>query len=1217
MSFSAEHGKTGDELGELLAGMFDSKPNAVLQRSVDGMTLAEMQQHVLRLASTLRVAQVGHVALCLHPGFGLVVSLVAVLWCGRAFVPLDPSYPLSRLQFILDDSEAQVLVSQREIMEVLHSLDIMSKIFILLIDSSGALVCGHVSGDTSWRTKPSASAYIIYTSGSTGVPKGVMVSRQNFANVLRSFKDMMEVKLLNEGRQPRPKQIWWIAHTTICFDIALLELFLPLVMNIFSDGLRHLVLELLDRSTTQNGDCFKQHLERVSADQTLTILQGTPSTFNVLRSAGWTPRANHLLLCGGEPFPLWLADFSSTSEIYNVYGPTETTIWSLVHHVRRAYTAYTSELRNLGVPIGQAIRHTTVQVDASVGGTDESESTELSPHATGSRGELVIGGLGVSLGYWKRPELTRTRFFEADGVRHFRTGDLVLEVREDGTDTIECTKQPGKLFCLGRLDQQVKLNGFRIELGEIETLLQSMKGIQQAAVQVRCNNSSIKVLVAYIVWKTATQIQTTHEMLVFLRKHLPDYMLPQRFVNLESLPMTLNGKIDRGQLPDPWEATKLSSGVGEANESNDDQVSSEEIQVERLRHIVLEVIQEVIAGRSHTSSGDVDVSTDASMQGMEGEHWRHLGLNSTMATSFSARLQERLQTTWTTFSRTPVRPSIMFECRTMSELVSHLVHLGNPHDPQGGQEGSRTENPLDRESTARTRSAPEGSSGARLAAPVGEAQVKWVRHVVSLGTLCMTAQAMEHWNLRRWPGPFDWIFSGPEMVTHCLAEGRRGAPGGSRSFATFLDASKYLAKPCNKAGHEVYSAMLQRDVIFNHHNPMLEKDYEFFVANVKSLQALMWSPHSLPEPNGRSPRCSSMVLFLLFNLERRVPLRHSAIQELFQELTSQCSWNFQLLVVQVHTKAAESPQSRLLEDRSSRNCSNLTQQLLVYELLCQGAHDGWRFSDEKDMQALGEIVLNGRDFRLMPAPGEKLAKCNTLSCPFSNTWLSTHCCHSCAKTSGSRHGDRCDGIKHHGHDDTQRPGEMKSVSTRSGTVSRAVRFQEALSKARELQRTAKCLQIQSSAVRKLRSVLPKQQTHLEHSSSQDCCHMESVTDEWQFLGYPLYADEGCRIWSPGASDLRAAFQTLLDWPRSKAPAFLLVEGASGQAALDQAASTTATARSTSRRAGRLLGFKANTDLFVANSSQWSDKLPRTTEEFVLFGHINRDEMQQDPIADET
>eukprot|EP00913_Durusdinium_trenchii_P012028 g11300.t1 len=315
-------------------------------------------------------------------------------------------------------------------------------------------------------------------------------------------------------------------------------------------------------------------------------------------------------------------------------------------------------------------------------------------------------------------------------------------------------------------------------------------------------------------------------MLVFLRKHLPDYMLPQRFVNLESLPMTLNGKIDRGQLPDPWEATKLSSGVGEANESNDDQV-------ERLRHIVLEVIQEVIAGRSHTSSGDVDVSTDASMQGMEGEHWRHLGLNSTMATSFSARLQERLQTTWTTFSRTPVRPSIMFECRTMSELVSHLVHLGNPHDPQGGQEGSRTENPLDRESTARTRSAPEGSSGARLAAPVGEAQVKWVRHVVSLGTLCMTAQAMEHWNLRRWPGPFDWIFSGPEMVTHCLAEGRRGAPGGSRSFATFLDASKYLAKPCNKAGHEVYSAMLQRDVIFNHHNPMLEKDYEFFVANVR------------------------------------------------------------------------------------------------------------------------------------------------------------------------------------------------------------------------------------------------------------------------------------------------------------------------------------------------------------------------------------------------
>lgn len=383
-----------------------------------------------------------------------------------------------------------------------------------------------------------------------------------------SFKQLLEERRSEESFQRQ--RIRWIAHTTICFDIALLELFLPLILE-FST----VTLEILDRSISQSGDRFKQHLdhldhlEHFDSDDTAsvtTVLQATPSSFQILRSAGWRPHENHLLLCGGEPFPIWLTQLTQSEiphGLYNVYGPTETTIWSLVHQVEKRLGAPALEvplevpLGALGVPIGKAIRNTTVQLDTSVtGGMDE--RYEHGPHGPyGIRGELVIGGLGVSLGYWKQPELTKSRFFATDGVRYFRTGDLILEI-QDETD-LEKAKatgvQLGKLFCLGRLDHQVKLHGFRIELGEIETLLQSLEEIQEAAVQVRSNRSNTltKVLVAYVVWNQQIQIQThetheTHETMVTLARrkllqHLPDYMLPQHFVKLQRLPTTLNGRL--------------------------------------------------------------------------------------------------------------------------------------------------------------------------------------------------------------------------------------------------------------------------------------------------------------------------------------------------------------------------------------------------------------------------------------------------------------------------------------------------------------------------------------------------------------------------------------------------------------------------------------------------------------------------------------------------
>lgn len=661
------------------------------------------------------------------------------------------------------------------------------------------------------------------------------------------------------------------------------------------------------------------------------------------------------------------------------------------------------------------------------------------------------------------------------------------------------------------------------------------------------------------------------------------------------------GKVDRKQLPDPWESPDAVGCCEKATRAatidqfdENDKFDNKEMPSLRLklRQMVLQVSADVIAGRVAETKTYTDLGELS-----EGEHWRHLGLNSTMAVSFSARLQERLKK-WCR-DAPAIGPSIMFECSTVSELVSYLFEqfARSTHSLSEIPKIGQWQLPSNEENIF---SPPERSLDAT--------DVR-VRHVVSLGTLCMTAQAMEHWGLRRWPCPFDWIFSGPEMVTHCLTD----------RFSTFLDQTKYISKPSNKAGHEIYSEMLQREVIFNHHNPMLAKDYDFFESSVKSLQALMSSaPNCDATENTRpqSPQSSkfskSSVLFLLFNLEGRVPLKDVAIQELFQELNRQwqCrqsdAWSFQLLVVKVHTKAAESPQHRLLADQCLSN-GKLKNQLLVYELLSQGSHDGWRFSDEKDMKALSEIVLNGRDFRLLSvSPAEELSKCSTKKCPFSNTWLSTHCCHSCAKSAGSRHGDKCDGLEHDGQR-RQRPSETSKNThdlSHGGTVSRATRFQESLAKAREMQRTEKSLQLQTSAVRKLRNVLLKHEES-RSSSNQDCRAVSSIPEEWQFLGFPVYKSDACRIWSPASDDILAAFQTLMEWDDSKGfVAFLLVEASAGQAALQKVQDIQPSGLCS------LFCFKANTDLFVAESAQLSEKLPRTAEEFLLFGNTNRDQTTQ-------
>jgi acyl-CoA synthetase (AMP-forming)/AMP-acid ligase II len=305
-----------------------------------------------------------------------------------------------------------------------------------------------------------------------------------------------------------------LAVTTISFDIAGLELYLPLI----SGG----TIALAGRDEAADGRRLRDLLVRVQP----SIMQATPATWRGLIDAGWTAGETPALrvFCGGEALPRDLADelLARAAEVWNLYGPTETTIWSTVHRVTKTD----------GVPIGVPIANTRVYVLDPSG----------APTPPGVPGELFIGGDGVAKGYLNRPELTAERFvpdpFDVTaGARMYRTGDRA-RFRADG-----------RLEHLGRLDHQIKLRGYRIELGEIESALGALAAVGHAVAEVRGDR-----LVAYVVFAKGEEL-TASEIRASLRDTLPDYMIPSLVVPLDALPLTPNGKVDRRALPDPLRAT--------------------------------------------------------------------------------------------------------------------------------------------------------------------------------------------------------------------------------------------------------------------------------------------------------------------------------------------------------------------------------------------------------------------------------------------------------------------------------------------------------------------------------------------------------------------------------------------------------------------------------------------------------------------------------------
>lgn len=498
---------------ELFEAQAAATPQAVAVVYEDSrLTYAELNAQANRLAHQLRELGVkpdALVAICVERCLNMVVGLLAILKAGGAYLPLDPAYPEDRLAFMLEDSAPVALLTQ-------------GRLESLFAGVTGALPIIDLEAEfPSWANRSDANpdphavkltpkhlAYVIYTSGSTGKPKGVMVEHMNVVNFLSSMSKTPGIKCSDS----------LLAVTTVSFDIAGLELFLPLI-----NGAK---IVLISRANAADS----VFLQEIIAQSGITILQATPATWRLLLNGGWQGSSGLKAMCGGEALATDLSAqlTESVGELWNLYGPTETTIWSTGQHIN----ASRGELYPFE-PIGRPIDNTQIYIlDAQL---------QLVPQ--GVSGEIYIGGAGVTRGYLNRPELTAERFvtdpFSAEAnARMYKTGDLARWLTD------------GNIEYLGRNDFQIKIRGFRIEIGEIETMLRQHPQLREVAVAVYEPLPEDKRLAAYLVPQGVT-VPTASELRDFLKPKLPEFMVPSAFVFLDALPLTPNGKLDRKALPEP------------------------------------------------------------------------------------------------------------------------------------------------------------------------------------------------------------------------------------------------------------------------------------------------------------------------------------------------------------------------------------------------------------------------------------------------------------------------------------------------------------------------------------------------------------------------------------------------------------------------------------------------------------------------------------------
>lgn len=464
----------------------------------DRVTYSELNRRANQMAHHLRAKGVGPevlVGICVERSLEMIVWILGILKAGGAYVALDPGYPEERKQFMLDDSEAAVLLTTEKLVDGLG----MYRGEVVLVDLNSEMIDQQPAGNPDSSTGPDNLAYVIYTSGSTGRPKGVAIEHRSTVALLSWAGSVFDAKQLSGV----------LASTSICFDLSIYEMFVPLSCG----GTIILAENVL-------------HLPTIPAVNEVTLINTVPSAIvELLRIDGVPPSVTTINLAG-EPLKTSLVrqiyELGTVKKVFDLYGPSEDT----------TYSTYT--LRDTGkATIGRPISNTQAFI----------LDRYLQPVPVGIPGELYLAGDGLARGYLNRRELTEERFisnpFSSDPAsRIYKTGDMARFLAD------------GRIEYLGRQDNQVKIRGFRIELGEIESVISQYEDVREVVVAAREGQEGDKNLAAYMVSGSDSKIEPA-ELRSFLRQKLPDYMIPSAFVQLERMPLTPNGKIDRKALPAP------------------------------------------------------------------------------------------------------------------------------------------------------------------------------------------------------------------------------------------------------------------------------------------------------------------------------------------------------------------------------------------------------------------------------------------------------------------------------------------------------------------------------------------------------------------------------------------------------------------------------------------------------------------------------------------
>ncbi len=487
------------------------------------LTYGELNKRADQLAQYLYSLGVGPdicVGICLERSLEMVIGLIGILKAGGTYLPLDPAFPIDRLEYMMSDAKAPILITKSDLIAAQQLIEKLSEqnSRIIYLDKDWAAIesrTREISGNSlQIQVTPDNLAYIIYTSGSTGKPKGVQLLHKAAVNFLTSMEQ--EPGLTSDDIL--------FSITTLSFDISVLEIFLPLITGAS--------VVLTDREIAFDAIRLAQRLRESRA----TVMQATPATWYMLKESGWKGDRSLKVLCGGEALSQDLADWlvDRVGSLWNMYGPTETTVWSTIGQIEPGAKRIT---------VGHPIANTQIYILDS----------NLHPVPIGVPGELFIGGDGVARGYLNQPQLTAARFIPNPFVdnpkaRIYRTGDKARYLPD------------GQIEILGRADTQVKVRGFRIELGEIESNLNHHPDVQQAVVIVREDLPGDKQLVAYLVPKNEHSIQSK-DLRQYLRTSLPEYMIPSFFISLDKFPMTPNQKVDRKALPMPSMENSSAQGV--------------------------------------------------------------------------------------------------------------------------------------------------------------------------------------------------------------------------------------------------------------------------------------------------------------------------------------------------------------------------------------------------------------------------------------------------------------------------------------------------------------------------------------------------------------------------------------------------------------------------------------------------------------------------------